>query len=153
MLLALLQVAGFCLCLLMTLCCEQDLNAVSGESAVKSTEVCPRQHSLASPPQVRRSDVQSAWSGIRPLAVDPRAKDTASALRDHIVLVGDDGLVTVTGVLLCTASSATSSRNKTANSDISIRMPQDYIIASHANSPVVHHQRPIIPAHLVSVSS
>ena len=48
--------------------------------------------------QVRRSDVQSAWSGIRPLALDPRAKDTASALRDHIVLVGDDGLVTVTGV-------------------------------------------------------
>ena len=47
--------------------------------------------------QVRRSDVQSAWSGIRPLAVDPRAKDTASALRDHIVLLGDDGLVTVTG--------------------------------------------------------
>ena len=29
-------------------------------------------------PQVRRSDVMSAWSGIRPLAVDPNAKDTAS---------------------------------------------------------------------------
>lgn len=27
----------------------------------------------ASPAQVRRSDVQSAWSGIRPLALDPNA--------------------------------------------------------------------------------
>lgn len=46
---------------------------------------------------VRRSDVTSAWSGIRPLAVDPTAQDTASALRDHIVLTDDSGLVTVTG--------------------------------------------------------
>ena len=46
---------------------------------------------------MRRSDVRSAWSGIRPLAIDPSAKDTASALRDHIVHVADDGLVTITG--------------------------------------------------------
>jgi hypothetical protein len=26
------------------------------------------------PPQVRRSDVKAAWSGIRPLALDPNAK-------------------------------------------------------------------------------
>ena len=47
--------------------------------------------------QVRRADVTSAWSGIRPLAIDPKAKDTASALRDHIVVKDDDGLVTITG--------------------------------------------------------
>lgn len=47
--------------------------------------------------KVRRSDVKSAWSGIRPLAIDPHAKDTASALRDHVVSIGPDGLVTVTG--------------------------------------------------------
>lgn len=47
--------------------------------------------------QVRRADVTSAWSGIRPLAIDPKATDTASALRDHIVLKDDDGLITVTG--------------------------------------------------------
>ena len=47
--------------------------------------------------QVRRSDVQSAWSGLRPLAVDPRAKDTASASRDHVVVTDPDGLITVTG--------------------------------------------------------
>lgn len=47
--------------------------------------------------KVRRSDVKSAWSGIRPLALDPKADDTASALRDHIVTVEDDGIVTITG--------------------------------------------------------
>lgn len=48
---------------------------------------------------MRRADVTSAWSGIRPLAVDPTAKDTASALRDHIVLQDGNGLITVTGTL------------------------------------------------------
>lgn len=33
--------------------------------------------------RVRRSDVLSAWSGIRPLASDPNAKDTANIVRDH----------------------------------------------------------------------
>eukprot|EP00249_Psilotum_nudum_P023306 c28824_g3_i1 orf=418-2373(-) len=47
--------------------------------------------------KVRRSDVLSAWSGIRPLASDPGAKDTASISRDHVVFTGPDGLVTVTG--------------------------------------------------------
>ena len=49
---------------------------------------------------VRRSDVTSAWSGIRPLAVDPSAADTASALRDHLVLTDESGLITVTGTNL-----------------------------------------------------
>ncbi len=48
--------------------------------------------------QVRRSDVLSAWSGLRPLAVDPNAKDTASASRDHVVTRDPDGMLTVTGV-------------------------------------------------------
>ena len=48
--------------------------------------------------EVRRSDVQSAWSGLRPLAIDPNAKDTASASRDHIVTQDPDGLITVTGL-------------------------------------------------------
>eukprot|EP00887_Chlorella_sp_A99_P002318 scaffold10.g2318.t1 len=43
---------------------------------------------------VRRSDVMSAWSGIRPLAMDPSAEDTASASRDHVVTVDPDGLIT-----------------------------------------------------------
>ncbi|CAH9130014.1 unnamed protein product [Cuscuta epithymum] len=47
--------------------------------------------------KVRRTDVLSAWSGIRPLAVDPNTKDTASISRDHVVTEDFPGLVTITG--------------------------------------------------------
>ncbi|KAL1295160.1 glycerol-3-phosphate dehydrogenase SDP6, mitochondrial [Arachis ipaensis] len=47
--------------------------------------------------KVRRSDVLSAWSGIRPLAVDPTAKNTESISRDHVVCEDFPGLVTITG--------------------------------------------------------
>ena len=47
--------------------------------------------------QVRRSDVMSAWSGIRPLASDPNASDTASASRDHVVSMDTDGMITIAG--------------------------------------------------------
>jgi len=47
--------------------------------------------------RVRRSDVMSAWSGIRPLAADPTASSTESVSRDHVVCVESDGLVTISG--------------------------------------------------------
>lgn len=47
--------------------------------------------------KVRRTDVLSAWSGIRPLATDPSAKNTESISRDHIVCEDYPGLVTITG--------------------------------------------------------
>ncbi|KAJ8766056.1 hypothetical protein K2173_020572 [Erythroxylum novogranatense] len=47
--------------------------------------------------KVRRTDVLSAWSGIRPLAVDPSAKNTESISRDHVLLEDYPGLVTITG--------------------------------------------------------
>ncbi|XP_062092032.1 glycerol-3-phosphate dehydrogenase SDP6, mitochondrial isoform X2 [Humulus lupulus] len=47
--------------------------------------------------KVRRTDVLSAWSGIRPLAVDPSAKNTESISRDHVVCEEYPGLVTITG--------------------------------------------------------
>ncbi|KAG6412714.1 hypothetical protein SASPL_125399 [Salvia splendens] len=47
--------------------------------------------------KVRRMDVLSAWSGIRPLAVDPRAQSTESISRDHVVCEDLPGLVTITG--------------------------------------------------------
>ncbi|KAE9619340.1 hypothetical protein Lal_00047041 [Lupinus albus] len=47
--------------------------------------------------KVRRSDVLSAWSGIRPLASDPTAKNTESISRDHVVCEDQPGLVTITG--------------------------------------------------------
>ncbi|KAK9131750.1 hypothetical protein Scep_011278 [Stephania cephalantha] len=47
--------------------------------------------------EVRGSDILSSWSGIRPLAIDPSVKDTASISRDHIVHVDCPGLVTISG--------------------------------------------------------
>lgn len=48
--------------------------------------------------KVRRQDVLSAWSGIRPLAIDPHAKDTASVSRDHVISVNENtGVVFISG--------------------------------------------------------
>jgi len=47
--------------------------------------------------QVRRQDVQAAWSGIRPLARDPNATSTASASRDHVIATSSSNLVTIAG--------------------------------------------------------
>ncbi|CAG9825041.1 unnamed protein product [Phaedon cochleariae] len=47
--------------------------------------------------EVRRGDVLSAWSGIRPLVSDPNKPDTQSLARNHIVHVSDAGLVTIAG--------------------------------------------------------
>lgn len=47
--------------------------------------------------QVRRTDVLSAWSGIRPLAIDPSAKNTENISRDHVVCEDYPGLITITG--------------------------------------------------------
>ena len=36
--------------------------------------------------EVTLKDVKSAWSGVRPLVLDPDAKDTAELARDHVIL-------------------------------------------------------------------
>lgn len=50
---------------------------------------------------VRASDVQSAWSGIRPLAVNPDESgekgSTQNILREHAVHVSPEGVVTIAG--------------------------------------------------------
>lgn len=48
---------------------------------------------------VRSSDVQSAWSGIRPLAIDPDVDTTSTQniLREHAVHVSPEKMVTITG--------------------------------------------------------
>ncbi|VDO72528.1 unnamed protein product [Heligmosomoides polygyrus] len=46
---------------------------------------------------VRRGDVMSAWSGLRPLVRDPNKKDTKSLARNHIIEVSESGLVTIAG--------------------------------------------------------
>ncbi len=48
-------------------------------------------------PTVRRGDVLSVWSGIRPLVSDPNSKDTQSIARNHIITVGDNNLITIAG--------------------------------------------------------
>jgi glycerol-3-phosphate dehydrogenase len=47
--------------------------------------------------KVRRGDVLSAWSGLRPLVRDPNAKDTQSLVRNHMINVSESGLLTIAG--------------------------------------------------------
>lgn len=47
--------------------------------------------------EVRRGDVLSAWSGIRPLVSDPNKADTQSIARNHIIHVSESNLVTIAG--------------------------------------------------------
>ena len=44
--------------------------------------------------KVRRSDVLSAWAGIRPLVLDPSKMSTENLARNHIVITSDTGLIT-----------------------------------------------------------
>ncbi|KAH6984418.1 glycerol-3-phosphate dehydrogenase [Ilyonectria sp. MPI-CAGE-AT-0026] len=53
---------------------------------------------LLSPDSVlTRSDVLATWSGIRPLIMDPRAKNTESLVRSHLITVSPSGLLTCAG--------------------------------------------------------
>ncbi|KAJ1810426.1 mitochondrial glycerol-3-phosphate dehydrogenase, partial [Coemansia sp. RSA 2599] len=47
--------------------------------------------------KIRRGDVLSAWSGIRPLVRDPRAKNTKDLVRNHMIHESDSGLITIAG--------------------------------------------------------
>ena len=47
--------------------------------------------------RVRRGDVLSAWSGIRPLVKDPDAADTSNLVRNHMINVSPSGLLTISG--------------------------------------------------------
>lgn len=46
---------------------------------------------------IRRQDVLAAWSGIRPLVRDPKAKNTESLVRNHLITVSDSGMITIAG--------------------------------------------------------
>jgi len=54
-------------------------------------------HYLSPDISVRRGDVLAAWSGIRPLVKDPKAKNTESLVRNHLIDISDSGLVTCAG--------------------------------------------------------
>ncbi|OCK81136.1 glycerol-3-phosphate dehydrogenase mitochondrial precursor [Lepidopterella palustris CBS 459.81] len=46
---------------------------------------------------VRRGDVLAAWSGIRPLVRDPKAKKTEGLVRNHLITTSPSGLITCSG--------------------------------------------------------
>ncbi|KAI1748504.1 FAD dependent oxidoreductase-domain-containing protein [Xylaria castorea] len=54
-------------------------------------------HYLAPEIQVRRGDVLAAWSGLRPLVMDPKATNTESLVRNHLIDVSESGLITCAG--------------------------------------------------------
>ncbi len=54
-------------------------------------------HYLSPDINVRRGDVLAAWSGIRPLVKDPKAKNTESLVRNHLIDVSASGLLTCAG--------------------------------------------------------
>ena len=47
--------------------------------------------------KVRRGDVLSAWSGLRPLVRNPSALKTEELVRNHMVYVSKSGLLTIAG--------------------------------------------------------
>ncbi|KAF5350533.1 hypothetical protein D9756_008519 [Leucocoprinus leucothites] len=55
-------------------------------------------HSYLSPDiKVRRGDVLSAWSGLRPLVRNPGASSTEGLVRNHMIHVSESGLLTIAG--------------------------------------------------------
>ena len=46
---------------------------------------------------VRRGDVLSAWSGIRPLVTNPNASNTQSLARNHIIEISESNMITIAG--------------------------------------------------------
>ncbi|KAH8680539.1 glycerol-3-phosphate dehydrogenase [Xylariales sp. PMI_506] len=52
---------------------------------------------LAPDVPLRREDVLAAWSGIRPLVKDPKAKNTESLVRNHLIDISPSGLITCAG--------------------------------------------------------
>ncbi|KEY65707.1 hypothetical protein S7711_07534 [Stachybotrys chartarum IBT 7711] len=52
---------------------------------------------LTSEASLTRADVLASWSGIRPLVKDPKAKNTESLVRSHLVTVSSSGLLTCAG--------------------------------------------------------
>ncbi|KAG5634611.1 hypothetical protein H0H81_001380 [Sphagnurus paluster] len=47
--------------------------------------------------RVRRGDVLSAWSGLRPLVRNPSAASTEGLVRNHMIYVSGSGLLTIAG--------------------------------------------------------
>ncbi|KAF4120977.1 glycerol-3-phosphate dehydrogenase [Geosmithia morbida] len=55
------------------------------------------QHYLSPEVEVRRGDVLAAWAGLRPLVRDPKASNTQSLVRNHLIDLSPTGLLTCAG--------------------------------------------------------
>ncbi|RMZ81137.1 hypothetical protein DV738_g2454, partial [Chaetothyriales sp. CBS 135597] len=76
--------------------CKISRNPVAGEEEI--TWILNEIRSYLAPDiNVRRGDVLAAWSGIRPLVKDPKAKNTESLVRNHLITLSDSGLLTCAG--------------------------------------------------------
>ncbi|KAI9801272.1 MAG: mitochondrial glycerol-3-phosphate dehydrogenase [Piccolia ochrophora] len=75
---------------------EITANPIAGESEIQWILSEIRTY-LTPDINVRRGDVLSAWSGIRPLVRDPKAKNTESLVRNHLIDVSSSGLLTCAG--------------------------------------------------------
>ncbi|KFY38013.1 hypothetical protein V494_04565 [Pseudogymnoascus sp. VKM F-4513 (FW-928)] len=71
-------------------------NPIAGEDEIDWILSEIRQY-LAPDINVRRGDVLAAWSGIRPLVMDPKAKNTESLVRNHLIDISPSGLLTCAG--------------------------------------------------------
>ncbi len=49
------------------------------------------------PGEISEADIKARWSGLRPLAYDPKAKNSAELARDHVLIESKSGLLSVTG--------------------------------------------------------
>ncbi|WUR04128.1 glycerol-3-phosphate dehydrogenase (GPDM) [Vairimorpha necatrix] len=47
--------------------------------------------------KLSKKDVLSVWTGIRPLICDPTKKDTENIVRNHVIHIENDNMVTVSG--------------------------------------------------------
>jgi len=76
--------------------CDISPNPLPDEKAIEwiLNEI---RHYIAPDINVRRGDVLAAWSGIRPLVKDPKAKNTESLVRNHLIDVSASGLLTCAG--------------------------------------------------------
>jgi glycerol-3-phosphate dehydrogenase len=76
--------------------CEIKQNPVAGEDEIEWILSEIRGY-LQPDINVRRGDVLAAWSGIRPLVRDPKAKRTEGLVRNHLITTSDSGLITCAG--------------------------------------------------------
>ncbi|KAJ8726594.1 hypothetical protein PYW07_001292 [Mythimna separata] len=95
--------------------------------------------------EVRRGDVLSAWSGIRPLVSDPNKPDTQSLARNHIVHVSPAGLVTIAGGKWTTYRAMAA---ETIDACIEMSDPNKPDTQSLARNHIVH----VSPAGLVTIA-